>query len=313
MAMRGQTIYVGWCGSCDPIKDNVPFHGGIATNVGGSWHMTKAAGLPQRLINAVVIDPSDPKTIYVGLGSSTVRQYVPPQGAGSDGTDTTGGFVYKSTDGGETFTDITGNLPKVGVTSLLQRGTQLLAATTVGVFASPSLKGRQWGLLGNNLPAAPIYAMTLDPADGNQLLAATLGRGIWAYKFANCNDTAAPRSRIAARSAHAARADRRLRLSGTASDRGCKGARGRVKQVRVSIARLAGKRCRLLQANGRFSSHAVSCRKTHYLRARGASKWSFTSRRALPAGRYIVRVRATDAAGNRERASRTNRLRLSLR
>jgi hypothetical protein len=74
-----------------------------------------------------------------------------------------------------------------------------------------------------------------------------------------------------------------------------------------------GKRCRLLQADGRLAPRTVSCRKTHYLRARGARKWSFTSRRALPAGRYIVRVRAVDAAGNVERASRANRLRLTLR
>jgi hypothetical protein len=315
MAIRGKIAYVGYCGSCDPVKDNTRFGSGVATNVGGEWRIAGARGLPKRIINSMLIDPADARTVYVALGSSTIRPYAAPRALGDDGVDPAGGYVYKSTDGGETFTDITGNLPKIGATWLLARGGQLLAATTVGVFASRTLEGREWGLLGTDLPSAPVFSMTLDPADNGNLVVASQGRGIWSYRFADpCQDRVRPRSRINARSARAARAGRVLRLRGTASDRGCGGrVAGRVKRVSVSVARVTGKRCRYLQRNGRLTRRALSCRRPRYIRARGTRSWRFASRRALPAGPYVIRVRATDAVGNVERSGRANRVRVRLR
>jgi subtilase family serine protease len=69
--------------------------------------------------------------------------------------------------------------------------------------------------------------------------------GIAGRKVGACTDATAPRSRIKRSSLRASR--RRLVLAGSASDRGCgaSGA-GRVKRVRVAVARLRGKRCRFL-------------------------------------------------------------------
>jgi hypothetical protein len=293
MALRGKTAYVGYCGSCDPVKDNKRFHGGVATNVGGKWHIAKAQGLPQRVINGVAIDPDDEKTVYVALGASTVRPYAPARALGDDGTDPAGGFVYRSTDGGETFADITGDLPKIGATWILVKGKQLLAATTVGVFASRTRAGGDWGLLGADLPAAPVFSMVFDPANPNRLIAASLGRGLYSYDFAD------PCASPVVKLAKASRRTRRGRLGGTTRDRGC----GRITRVAVSVAKIAGKRCRHLQPSGRLARRATGCSRRRYLRARGTKRWSFAPKHALPAGTYRVVLKATDKAGNVARRS----------
>ena len=239
----------------------------------------------------------------------------------------TAGFVYKSTDGGETFTDITGDLPKIGATWLLVRGEQLVVATTVGVFASRDKTGAEWGLLGRDLPAAPVFSMTFDPANKDRLVVASLGRGVYSYTFADPTEPGAggrgdvprhgsPRRRRYAKGARAAKSSKRkLRLKGTAKDRGCrKGGKGKVVRVTVSIAKATGKKCRYLQANGKLATKKTSCLRTKYVPAKGTSKWSFTAKRRLPKGKYKVWVRAVDAEGNVERKRfRRNGARIRLR
>lgn len=310
IATLGKTTYVGYCGTCDPVRDNQSFKGGIATNVGGAWHIAKATGLPQRIINHVAIDPDDPRTVYAALGESTARPYAPAKALGEDGTDPSGGFVYKSTDGGETFTDITGDLPRIGATWLLVRGKQLIAGTTVGVFASRTRAGKEWGLLGDDLPAAPVFSMQIHPGDPDRLIVATLGRGLYSYRFANpttspgspnCRDTIAPVSRFTTK-ARTASARRKLVLRGRASDKGCrKGGKGRVARVTVSIAKAVGRKCRYMKADGRLAREKRSCKRTKYVRAKGTTRWTLRAKRRLPAGRYKLWVRAIDRKGNVER------------
>ncbi|HVT76384.1 MAG TPA: hypothetical protein VHD87_05085 [Acidimicrobiales bacterium] len=185
IAARGGVAYVGFCAErCASFGDS-RFSGGIATNVGGHWHIAAGRGLPQRLINAVAIDPADPRSVYVALGASTVSRWVAPGAKGSDGVDAAGGHLYRSSDGGESFTDISGALPKIGATALLVHGHQLVVGTPVGVFVSSSTAGTDWAALGAGLPAVNVSQLTPDPADPNQIYAATYGRGIWRYRFSS--------------------------------------------------------------------------------------------------------------------------------
>jgi subtilase family serine protease len=112
-----------------------------------------------------------------------------------------------------------------------------------------------------------------------------------------CRDSTAPVSRFArTRAVRASR--RRLSLTGTASDRGCRaGGAGRVKRVRVAVARRAGRRCRYLKGKHGFSTPR-SCSKRIYVTAKGTARWRYTFRGRLARGRYRAYVRATDAAGN---------------
>jgi hypothetical protein len=337
-AINGANIYVGYCGDCDPVKRHRVFHNGFATNVGGDkppkigtsdgWHIAKAKGLPNRLITGVTPDPGDPKTVYVTLGASATRYFAPLGSLGENATDAAGGRVYKSTDAGQTFRDISGNLPKVQATWPLVRNGQLIVGTALGVYASRGKNGGKYAPLGHNLPNVPVYQISLKPGDPSTLVAATYGRGVYTYKFpaggskgggggGRCVDRKKPRTRFsksALRSAARGHGRRKLRIGGTVTDAGCKGKKNRIKRVKISVGRQTGRKCQNLQANGRLTRRG-SCHRFIYLSARHkGTRWSFTSKRKLPLGHYRLRVKSIDRAGNHERLNkRTNTVRLTLR
>lgn len=104
------------------------------------------------------------------------------------------GHVWRTTDGGATWTDISGadtatdSCPDVPANRLLvtQDGTQV-AATDLGVFAdNVAADGAgHWHRVGEpgttsagNLPTAAAVYLAPSP-DGSQLYVATHGRGIW--------------------------------------------------------------------------------------------------------------------------------------
>ena len=60
---------------------------------------------------------------------------------------------------------------------VLQDSGTLDVATDIGVFTS-SDNGSTWSVLGTNLPHVVVNQLTLDPS-GQNLVAATHGRGIW--------------------------------------------------------------------------------------------------------------------------------------
>jgi hypothetical protein len=335
-ALNGANAYIGFCGDCDPVKRHRIFHNGFATNVGGDkppkigtgdgWHIAKAAGLPNRIITGVTPDPKDPKTVYVTLGASAARYFAPLGSLGENASDAAGGRVYKSTDAGQTFKDISGNLPKVQATWPLVRNGQLLVGTAVGVYASRGKNGGKYAPLGHNLPNVPVYQISLKPGDSSTLVAATYGRGVYTYKFpakpgggggSKCVDRIKPRTRFSKAALQAAargRGARKLRLSGTVTDRGCKGRKNRIKRTIVSVGRQTGRKCQNLKSNGSFTKPG-SCHKFIYLAARHkGTKWSFTTKGRLPSGHYRLRVKSVDAAGNHEQLNkRTNSVRLTLR
>jgi len=193
--LQAEAAYVGYCGRCSlGVRPDLGFANGIATNVGGElppqkaspdgWHHATAAGLPPRLITGIEIDPADPKTVYVTVGGYySNAQWFPP-GSYLDITPDAGtGHVFKSTDAGESFVNISGNLPNVHTTAVTLRGSQLLVGTDIGAFISSDLSGTEWAPLGAGLPNTIVNALQVDPADANFLYASTFGRGIYRYEF----------------------------------------------------------------------------------------------------------------------------------
>jgi hypothetical protein len=73
------------------------------------------------------------------------------------------GHVFKSTDGGESFVDISGNLPDIPANWTLVRSGQLIVATDIGVFISPDTSGSTYSVLGKELPASPVLKIRLQP------------------------------------------------------------------------------------------------------------------------------------------------------
>ncbi len=195
--LYGSAAYVAFCGRCSlGLRPDLGFNNGIATNIGGDkppaagsvdgWHVATAAGLPQRYITGVEIDPANPSTVYLTLGGYYANAQWFPPGSYQDATPNIGtGHVFKSTDAGETFTDISGNLPNVHTTTVTLHEGQLLVGTDIGAFISSDTQGSDWAPLGGGLPNAIVTALQVAPNDPKLLYAATFGRGIYAYRFAS--------------------------------------------------------------------------------------------------------------------------------
>ncbi len=197
--LRGDSAYIGYCGPCSVMNTSTVYGSGIATNVGGTeapermtskgWHIADAVGLPERQVSEIVMDPSDPKTIYVALGGYENREWRPPGSFGDKNTKIGRGNVWKSTDAGKTFTSISGNLPDTPAYAIELRGSQVIVATKVGVFMSRDQNGSTWAALDKGLPAVPVLSVQLKPGDPNTLIAATFGRGVQAYRFSTSGGT----------------------------------------------------------------------------------------------------------------------------
>jgi hypothetical protein len=203
LGVRGESIYVGYCGYCDVVTGGVPFNSGIATNVGGSkppaigqadgWHFAgaKCAGcgtpnglLPKRFITSIQSDPVSNQTVYVTLGGYG-RRWIPPGALGDDVSNVGVGHVFVSHDAGEHFTDISGNLPDLPANYTLIHNGQLVVATDAGVYIASDTNGRSWSSLGKGLPNAPVFTIRLQPGNPDRMIAATYGRGVWQYSFVN--------------------------------------------------------------------------------------------------------------------------------
>jgi hypothetical protein len=170
-ANNGSVIYAGWVGGGG--NPGPHFAVGIATNYGGTWHEVNTAGLPSRYIAGVTVDPSNPAHAYA-IFNGYSRRFVPGGGVG---------HVFETWNGGQTWTDISGNLPDIPSDALVLLHHRLALATDAGVFTAREGQGAstQWFRLGHGLPNVVVDDLTLGP--DNYIYAATHGRGVWRIRF----------------------------------------------------------------------------------------------------------------------------------
>ena len=170
-ADNGSIIYAAWVGGGG--NPGPSFADGIATNYRGTWHQVNMAGLPNRYIAGVTVDPGNPAHAYA-IFNGYSRRFVPGGGVG---------HVFETFNGGQTWTDISGNLPDIASDALVLSHHQLALATDGGVFTAREGEGAgtTWSRLGQGLPNAAVDDLTAGP-DG-YIYAATHGRGIWRILF----------------------------------------------------------------------------------------------------------------------------------
>ncbi|MEI6889569.1 MAG: VPS10 domain-containing protein [Bacteroidales bacterium] len=120
----------------------------ISTNNGQTWQNI-SAGLPNRSITRVATDPFEEHTIYVTLSGFRWDEPLP--------------HVFKSTDLGSTWTDISGNLPEFPVNDIALDPDipgKIIVGTDAGVYGTAD-GGQTWSWIWNGLPAVPVYAMKI--------------------------------------------------------------------------------------------------------------------------------------------------------
>jgi len=176
IGVNGNVTYAGWCGpvGCNPrtsaaTGSSEGFVRGIATNYGGTWHELDMSGLPNRYVNNLIVDKADAAHVYAIFGGFS-RRWIPNAGVG---------HVFESTNGGATWTDISGNLPDAPTDDLLITASgKLVLGTDVGVFVASQTAPTAWSRLGTGLPNAAVNDLTPGPT-GGYVVAATHGRGLW--------------------------------------------------------------------------------------------------------------------------------------
>jgi photosystem II stability/assembly factor-like uncharacterized protein len=132
---------------------------------GQNWTRFDSHGLPERWVTRVAIDPRDERTVYATF--SGFRN-------GEDAA-----HVYKTTDGGASWKNISGNLPNAPLNDVIvdvERETVYVGGD-VGVFYLKNGK-KNWKPVGSGLPLAPVLDMRLH-APSDTLYTNTFGRSMW--------------------------------------------------------------------------------------------------------------------------------------
>jgi photosystem II stability/assembly factor-like uncharacterized protein len=148
----------------------------VTTNGGGSW--TNISGsLPNRWVTRVAVDPVSPGTAYVSFSGLRWNENI--------------GYVYRTTDYGANWTDITGNLPAAPVNVVLvdpDIPSRIFAGSDVGCFYTEDL-GTSWNMLGTGLPAVPVFDIKIHNPT-RTLVAGTHGRSMHSFDLAQLPDLA---------------------------------------------------------------------------------------------------------------------------
>ena len=132
-------------------------------DLGAHWTRQTDPDLPAIWVSRVTIDPGDANVAYATFSGFRAADRAP--------------YVARTGDGGSTWTDVSGNLPRAPVNDLILRGSALFVASDVGVYRSMD-GGASWLQVGSGLPKVPITDLEVGSAT-NVLVAATFGRGIW--------------------------------------------------------------------------------------------------------------------------------------
>ena len=154
-----------------PLDTNIVW---VGTDDGRVWLLDRMAGstfnvsttLPDRWVTSVQAGLTDIHTCYVTYSGFRYHDYTP--------------YVFKTTNDGMDWLDITGNLPEVPVNDIIQNPEHeevLYVATDVGVFTTQD-GGIGWEPLGESLPRVPVTDLALYREE-MKLIAATYGRGIY--------------------------------------------------------------------------------------------------------------------------------------
>jgi uncharacterized repeat protein (TIGR01451 family) len=156
----GQAVYTG---SLDGL---VYISTDAQVNDSPTWTRLDNGKLPKRPVTQFAVDPSNYRIAYAAYAGFNAASPSRP------------GHVFKTTDGGQSWTNISGNLPDSPVNSIIldpAYANTLYAGTDVGPFASFD-GGITWSALGTGFPIVAIWQLDLDPS--HRLMAAgTHGRG----------------------------------------------------------------------------------------------------------------------------------------
>jgi photosystem II stability/assembly factor-like uncharacterized protein len=153
-----------WVGTDDGKVQLTVNHGGAWTDVTPAL---VAAGAPaDRWVSRVFASPYDVNTAFVSKNGFRNDDFAP--------------YLYKTADGGKTWTSIAANLPKAPINVVVQDRKAkdlLIVGNDLGVFVSID-GGAKWTQMKANLPTVAVHDLTIHPRE-NDLVLGTYGRAFW--------------------------------------------------------------------------------------------------------------------------------------
>ncbi len=157
-----------WTGSSDSVVQ-VTSNAGAGTSA--TFTNTTKAPLPNRFITDIAADINNPDravVVYSGFNENTAA---------------TPGHIFITTNRGNTWADISGNLPDVPTTSVAldpNNNNRLWAGTDIGVFQTTD-GGATWIRMNKGMPKVAVFMLRYHVPTGN-LVAATHGRGVYRWR-----------------------------------------------------------------------------------------------------------------------------------
>ena len=126
-----------------------------------------AAGTPRdRWVSRVFPSSHDGNVAYVAKNGFRNDDFAP--------------YLYRTADGGKTWTSIAGDLPRAPINVVVQDRANshlLIVGNDLGVWVSVD-DGARWMRWQANLPTVPVHDLTIHPRE-NDLVLATYGRALW--------------------------------------------------------------------------------------------------------------------------------------
>jgi photosystem II stability/assembly factor-like uncharacterized protein len=164
--------------SVSPVNDQIIYVGTddgnvqVTLNGGMTWSKVSSA-LPDRWVTSVNADPEDENTAFVTYSGFRFGEAI--------------GHIYKTTNKGAHWIDISGDLPDVPVNDLIVAPftDQVFIATDIGVFHSTD-EGLTWESLGSGLPNVVITDLDFHATE-KLLVAASYGRGMYRIDLDDLN------------------------------------------------------------------------------------------------------------------------------
>lgn len=141
---------------------------------GINWTEIRSGSVPQKFVSRLVASEYDMGTVYM---TQTGRR-----------DDDFQVYLWKSSDFGDTWQDISGNIP-VGPVNVIREdpvNPEILYAGTDGAVFVSKDKGENWDILGD-LPFVYVHDLAIHPRD-NMIIIATHGRGIWVLDANTINE-----------------------------------------------------------------------------------------------------------------------------
>jgi photosystem II stability/assembly factor-like uncharacterized protein len=148
-----------WVGSDDGL-----IH--VSKDGGTNWENVTPANMPEwNMINSIEPSAFDEGTCYVAATRYKLGDFTP--------------YLYKTTDYGQTWTEITNGIPAEHFTRVVREDPKrkglLYAGTETGMYISFD-DGANWTSFQMNLPIVPITDLAIKD---NNLIVATQGRSLW--------------------------------------------------------------------------------------------------------------------------------------